>query len=81
MADLAIALMVNLNDGIWVYASTYCKLGEWESSLKGWPQHLVMDKDKILSIEATVKQLLLINYPEKFVQCLSWVILGPRGSS
>ena len=29
MADLAIALlMVNLNDGIWVYASTYCKLGE-----------------------------------------------------
>ena len=72
MADLAIALlMVNLSVGIWVYASTYCKLGEGEYSLKGWPQHLVMDKDKILSIEAIVKQLLLNKYPGNFVCCLS----------
>ena len=78
MDDLAIALlMVNLNVSIWVYASAYCKLGECESSLKGWPHPLVVAKDKILKIGATIKQLHLMNYPGKFVSHLFWVTVGP----
>lgn len=73
--------MANLNVDIRVYASTSCKLGEFESSMKGRPHPLVLDKNKILKFGATTKQLYLMNSPGEFVSHLFWVTLGPCGQS